>query len=72
MKLEANVTFKKLVDGITSCHVDVDADYVFPYESDIYKWVANELAEKFGCSFGDDEFEIENLEDLMDNWFAWS
>jgi len=70
MKIEARVKFsdkfaKEL--SIDTARVDVDADYVTPYESDIREYVANELAEIFGCSFGDDEFEITNLEDLIED-----
>lgn len=70
MKLEAYVTFPKQVGDCVpgdTIHVDVDADYVSPFESDIREWVANELAELFGRSFGDDEFEITNLDQLMED-----
>jgi len=70
MKIEARVKFsdkfaKEL--SIDTARVDVDTDYVTPYESDIRDYVANELAEIFGCSFGDDEFEIMNLEDIIED-----
>lgn len=70
MKLVAKVNItgqKGETYGEQTVKVDVDADYVTPYESDIREYVANELAEIFGCSFGDDEFEITNLEDLIED-----
>ena len=70
MKLEANVKLNVSIDGYTEgsiIAINVDADYVSAYEDEIREWIANELAKKFGHSFGDDEFEILNLEDLMDD-----
>lgn len=70
MKIQAIVEFPRPVGDCEvgdSIHVDVDMDYVTPYESDIREYVANELAEIFGRSFGDDEFEITNLEDLIED-----
>ena len=68
MKIDAKITFNdKAAEELDRswCRVPVDIDYVSPYESDIREWVADELAEMFGRSFGDDEFEITNMQELV-------
>ena len=76
MKLEAKVETKTPIDETiatsvnkhnNTIKVNVDADYVTACEDDIREYVANELAEMFGRSFGDDEFEITNLNELMED-----
>lgn len=69
MKIDAKVKFnKKVAEGLDRdfVRVPVDIDYVSPYESDIYEWVGNELGEMFGRTFGDDEFTITNLEEIVE------
>lgn len=68
MKIDAKITFNdKASEELDRswCRVPVDIDYVSSCESDIREWVAGELAEMFGRSFGDDEFEITNMQELV-------
>lgn len=67
MKIDAKVTFNSTekTHGLYSTTVPVDIDYVSGDHTQIYDWVANELEKAFGVSFYDDEFKIENVEDII-------
>lgn len=70
MKIEADVVFNvPVADYVAGSHikVNVDADYVEADAVDVANWVQNELYDMFGRSFGDDEFEITNLEDVVED-----
>ena len=70
MKIEADVVFNvPVADYVAGSHikVNVDADYVEADAVDVANWVQNELYDMFGRSFDDDEFEITNLEDVIED-----
>lgn len=70
MKIEADVVFNvPVADYVAGSHikVNVDADYVEADAVDVANWVQNELYDMFGRSFDDDEFEITNLEDVVED-----
>ena len=67
MKLDANVTLYNESDT-NSVVIAVDADYVSPNASDVKEYVRNELEEMFGHRFDDEDFDITNLETLLEDW----
>lgn len=67
MKIEANVSFHKPEGNTYGCGVNVDADYVEDNADSILEYVANELYEMFGHSFGYDDFEVTNMQELIDD-----
>lgn len=66
MKLEANVLFIKPENNVYSCVVNVDKDYVEDNADSILEYVSNEMYEMFGHSFGYDDFEVTNMQELIE------
>ena len=67
MKIEANISFHKPEGDIYGCDVDVDEDYVEADADSILEYVSNELYEMFGHSFSYDDFEVTNMQDIIDD-----
>lgn len=70
MKIEADVVFNvPVADYVAGSHikVNVDADYVEADAAEVAFWVQDELYAMFGRSFGDDEFVITNIEDVVED-----
>ena len=67
MKLVANVTlyYEHNVHGVD---INIDADYVSPNAEDVKEYVRNELEEMFGHHFYDEDFDITNLQTLLEDW----
>ena len=66
MKIEANVIFRRPEGNIYSCSVNVDEDYVEADFDSILEYVSNELADMFGHSFDYDDFEVTNMQELIE------
>lgn len=70
MKIEANVALSdsKSEDyGQTYVKVSVDTDYVEGNHESIIDWVCNELEEMFGGAFCEDDFEVTNIDDIIED-----
>ena len=66
MKIEANVIFRQPEGNVYSCSVNVDEDYVEADFDSILEYVSNELADMFGHSFDYDDFEVTNMQELIE------
>ena len=66
MKIEANVIFRRPEGNVYSCSVNVDEDYVEADFDSIFEYVSNELADMFGHSFDYDDFEVTNMQELIE------
>lgn len=66
MKIEANVIFRRPEGNVYSCSVNVDEDYVEADFDSILEYVSNELADMFGHSFDYDDFEVTNIQELIE------
>ena len=69
MKIDAKIIFsKEVADKLDRSwiRVPVDIDYVEDNAESVYTWVVNELEEMFGCSFMNDDFEITNMNELIE------
>ena len=66
MKIEANVIFRRPEGNVYSCSVNVDEDYVEADFDNILEYVSNELADMFGHSFDYDDFEVTNMQELIE------
>ena len=66
MKIEANVIFRRPEGNVYSCNVNVDEDYVEADFDNILEYVSNELADMFGHSFDYDDFEVTNMQELIE------
>lgn len=66
MKIEANVIFRRPEGNVYSCSVNVDEDYVEADFDSILEYVSNELADMFGHSFDYDDFEVTNMQELIE------
>ena len=66
MKIDANVSFHKPEGNAYSCVVSVDADYVEDNSDSILEYVSNELYEMFGHSFDYVDFEVTNMQALIE------
>ena len=66
MKIEANVIFRRPEGNAYSCSVNVDEDYVEADFDSILEYVSNELADMFGHSFDYDDFEVTNMQELIE------
>ena len=70
MKIDARVQFinidvaKSL--GKTYTKILVDMDYVSADSSEVTEWVRNELEKMFGHSFSDEDFEIVNMDEILE------
>ena len=67
MKLEAKVSFHKPEGNVYGCDVNVDKDHVEDNADSILEYVSNELYEMFGHSFDYDDFEVTNMQELIEN-----
>lgn len=67
MKIEANVSFHKPEGTVYGCSVNVDKDYVEDNADSILEYVSNELYEMFGHSFDYDDFEVTNMQELIED-----
>ena len=67
MKIEANVIFRRPEGNVYSCSVNVDEDYVEADFDSILEYVSNELADMFGHSFDYDDFEVTNMQEIIDD-----
>ena len=69
MKIDAKVEFSDEVASQLErsfVRVPVDMDYVEGNEQDITSWIANELEDMFGRSFMQEDFEVKNMEDIIE------
>ena len=69
MKIDANVSFSENIAEYlerTSVKIPVDMDYVSADSAEVTEWVRNELEEMFGCSFNDEDFEITNMDEILE------
>jgi uncharacterized membrane protein len=69
MKIDAKVEFSDEVAlqlERSFVRVPVDMDYVEGNEQDIRSWIANELEDMFGRSFMQEDFEVKNMEDIIE------
>ena len=66
MKIEANVIFRRPEGNVYSCSVNVDEDYVEADFDSILEYVSNELADMCGHSFDYDDFEVTNMQELIE------
>ena len=69
MKIDAKVEFSDEVASQLErsfVRVPVDMDYVEGNEQDIRSWIANELEDMFGRSFMQEDFEVKNMEDIIE------
>ena len=66
MKIEANVSFHKPEGNVCGCDVNIDKDYVEDNADSILEYVSNELYEMFGHSFDYDDFEVTNMQELIE------
>ena len=69
MKIDANIEFSEKTAkqlGRDTFKVAVDIDYVEDNVESVYEYVSNELAEKFGGVFFEDEYEIKNLNEIIE------
>ena len=67
MKLKASVSFRQPEGNVYGCDVDIDKDYVEGNADSILEYVSNELHEMFGHSFDYDDFEVTNMQDIIDD-----
>lgn len=70
MKIDARINFsdqmaKKLERS--SIRVPVDMDYVSADSAEVIEWVRNELEEMFGHSFNDEDFEVANMDEILED-----
>ena len=69
MKIDANIEFSEKTAkqlGRDTFKVAVDIDYVEDNVDSIYEYVSNELSETFGGIFFEDEYEIKNLNEIIE------
>lgn len=67
MKIEANVSFHRPEGNVYGCDVNVDKDYVESNADSILEYVSNELYEMFGHSFDYDDFEVTNMQEIIED-----
>lgn len=67
MKIESNVSFHRPEGDIYGCVVDIDEDYVYADEDSILEYVSYELYKMFGHSFDYDDFEVTNMQEIIDD-----
>ena len=70
MKIDAEVELsdsKGKDVGESSVKVPVDIDYVEGNADSVKEWVRNALEEKYGDAFGDEDFTIANLDDIVED-----
>lgn len=71
MKIDARVQFINIDAaksvGKTYTKIPVDMDYVSADSAEVIEWVRNELEEMFGHSFNDEDFEIVNMDEILED-----
>ena len=70
MKIDAKVELhgqKEEDVGESFVKVPVDADYVEGDTESVKEWVRNELEEKYGGAFCDEDFTITNLDSIVED-----
>ena len=70
MKINAEVELsdsKEKDIGESFVKVPVDIDYVEGNDDSVKEWVRNALEEKYGDAFGDEDFTITNLDDIVED-----
>ena len=70
MKIDAEVELsgpKEKDVGESFVKVPVDIDYVEGNAGSVKEWVRNALEEKYGGAFGDEDFTITNLDDIVED-----
>ena len=67
MKIEANVSFHQPEGNVCGCDVNIDKDYVESNADSILEYVSNELYKMFGHSFDYDDFEVTNMQELIED-----
>lgn len=69
MKIDAKIIFsKEVADKLDRSwiRVPVDIDYVESNEDSIREWVMNELNEVFNQAFCYEDFEITNMDEILE------
>ena len=70
MKIDAEVELsdsKGKDVGESFVKVPVDIDYVEGNADSVKEWVRNALEEKYGGAFGDEDFTVANLDDIVED-----
>ena len=70
MKIDAEVELSDSKEedyGESFVKVPVDADYVEGNAESVKEWVRNELEEKYGGAFFDEDFTIVNLDNIVED-----
>lgn len=70
MKIDAEVELgasKGKDVGESFVRVPVDIDYVDGNADSVKEWVRNALEEKYGGAFGDEDFTVANLDDIVED-----
>ena len=70
MKIDAEVELggpKEKDVGESFVKVPVDIDYVEGDADSVKEWVRNALEEKYGGAFGDEDFTVANLDDIVED-----
>lgn len=69
MKIDAKISFNdNIADELDRnwVRVPVDIDYVEDNEDSVHTWVVNELEDMFGRPFMNEDFEITNMDELIE------
>lgn len=70
MKIDAEVELSDSKEedyGESFVKIPVDADYVEGNAESVKEWVRNELEEKYGGAFCDEDFTITNLDSIVED-----
>lgn len=70
MKIDANVEFSQSAAAKSGCiqtKVPVDIDYVEDNEDAVNEWVLIELENMFGQSFKHDDFQVTNMDEVIED-----
>lgn len=69
MKIEANISFHQPEGDICGCDISLGKDFIENHTNNadsILEYVSNELHEMFGHSFDYDDFEVTNMQELIE------
>ena len=70
MKIDARINFSdQMAEKLErrAIRVPVDMDYVSDDSAEVIEWVRNELEEMFGHSFNDEDFEVMNMDKILED-----
>lgn len=70
MKIDAEVELSDSKEedlGESFVKVSVDADYVEGNADSVKEWVRNELEQRYGGTFCDEDFTIANLDNIVED-----